>query len=53
MAALVRLRARSSSTWPSRTRTVMTTAVSKYVSTMPCMRKPWGKRSGASVAVAE
>ena len=50
IAALVRLRARSSSTWPSSTRTTIAAAGSKYTATAPPMRNECGKRSGASVA---
>ena len=51
MAPLVWLRARSSSTCPSSTRTVTTAAVSKYGSTAPpAVRNPAGNNQGATVA---
>ena len=49
-AAPVRCRARSSSTCPSSTSTMMTTAVSKYGSTPASIRKPAGNSPGATVA---
>ena len=52
MALPVCSRARSSSTWPSNTNTVITAAASKYTATVPPMpRKPAGNRSGANVAM--
>lgn len=51
MAALVRLRALSSSTWPRRTSVTMTAAASKYTPTVPdASRNASGKIPGASAA---
>ena len=51
MAALVRLRARSSSTCPNNTSAVMTAAASKYTGTKPIsFRTDAGKMSGRIVA---
>ena len=51
MAAPVRLRARSSRTWPSSTRVVMAAAASKYTGgTPPISRKDVGKICGNTVA---
>ena len=51
MAALVRLRARSSSTWPSSTRAVITAAASKYTGTTPiALNTERGKSPGATAA---
>ncbi len=51
MAALVWLRAFSSSTWPSRISVTIVPAASKYTATCPpSPRKEAGKISGKSVA---
>ncbi len=48
----VRSRARSSRSWPSRTRTVITAAASKYTATVPsALRKAGGNSSGVSAAI--
>ena len=51
MALFVRLRARSSRTYPNSTRVVMTAAASEYTATSPsALRKDGGKIRGHKVA---